>query len=191
MKIKPTPYHGGVLVELGPNEAQLPSEPAPSLFRIKRVLVPTDFSDCSKRALLYAVAFAKQFGAEIILTYVAEPYIPAPEMMPVETDLLLSRIRQDGQAGLTQLRESIKEGVKVTSSLRIGHPATEIVAAADELDADLIVLSTHGRTGFGRVLLGSVAEHVTRHAHCPVLTVREREREFVKTSDPDPESHAA
>ena len=66
-------------------------------------------------------------------------------------------------------------------AVRPGRPATEIVEAARELAADLIVIATHGRTGLQHVLLGSVAENVVRHAPCPVLTVREHEREFVES----------
>ena len=178
MKIKPTRKHG-VVVELGPNETQLPTIERPLLFRIKRVLVPVDFSDCSRKALQYAVPFAKQFGAEIVLLYVVQPYVPVPEMGAVDTDLLLSRMRESGEGELAKLRASITDDVKVKVELRVGCPDFEIVKAADEVDADIILLSTHGRTGLGRVFVGSVAEHVTRYAHCPVFVVREREHEFV------------
>ena len=177
MKIKPTHKRGGVLIELGPNEMQLPVE---TLFKLKRVLVPVDFSDCSKKALAYAVPFAKQFGAEIVIIYVVQPYPPVPEMTAVDFDAILTQARKGGEGELAKLRESITDDVTVKTVLRVGRPDLEIVRAADELNADLILLSTHGRTGLGRVFLGSVAEHVTRYAHCPVLTVREREHEFVK-----------
>lgn len=177
MKIKPTPKRGGVLIELGPNEMQLPVE---TLFKLKRVLVPVDFSDCSKKALAYAVPFAKQFGAEIVIIYVVQPYPPVPEMTAVDFDAILTQARKGGEGELAKLRESITDDVTIKTVLRVGRPDLEIVRAADELNADLILLSTHGRTGLGRVFLGSVAEHVTRYAHCPVLTVREREHEFVK-----------
>ena len=177
MKIKPTHKRGGVLIELGPNEMQLPVE---TLFKLKRVLVPVDFSDCSKKALAYAVPFAKQFGAEIVIIYVVQPYPPVPEMTAVDFDAILTQARKGGEGELAKLRESITDDVTVKTVLRVGRPDLEIVRAADELNADLILLSTHGRTGLGRMFLGSVAEHVTRYAHCPVLTVREREHEFVK-----------
>lgn len=177
MKIKPTHKRGGVLIELGPNEMQLPVE---TLFKLKRVLVPVDFSDCSKKALAYAVPFAKQFGAEIVIIYVVQPYPPVPEMTSVDFDAILTQARKGGEGELAKLRESITDDVTIKTVLRVGRPDSEIVRAADELNADLILLSTHGRTGLGRVFLGSVAEHVTRYAHCPVLTVREREHEFVK-----------
>lgn len=180
MKIKPTQKRGGVLVELGPNEAQLPADTRPPLFKLKRVLVPVDFSECSKKALLYAVPFAKQFGAEIVLVHVIQAYVPVPEMTAVDWELMAAQMRRSGEKELARLHESIADNVRIKTVLRTGRPDFEIVKAADELDVDLILLSTHGRTGLGRVFLGSVAEQVTRHAHCPVLTVREREREFVE-----------
>lgn len=175
MKIKPANKRRGVLLELGPNEAQLPAE---TLFQLKRVLVPVDFSTCSKKALAYAVPFAKQFGAEIVIAYVVQPYIPVPEMAAVDTEAILAQMRESGNE-LEKLRLSITADVKIKTLLRVGHPAQEIVKAAEELDVDLILLSTHGRTGLGRVFFGSVAEHITRYARCQVLTVREREHEFV------------
>jgi universal stress protein A len=176
MKIKPIKERGGVLVELGPNETQLPSD---TLLKLKRVLVPVDFSDCSRKALAYAVPFAKQFGAELVIAYVVQPYIPVPEMSAVDTTDMLAQMRESGKSELEKLRLSITADVKIETLLRVGHPAQEIVKAAAEIDADLILLSTHGRTGLGRMFFGSVAEHVTRYAGCPVLTVREREHEFV------------
>jgi universal stress protein A len=176
MKIKPANKRRGVLLELGPNEAQLPAE---TLFQLKRILVPVDFSECSRKALAYAVPFAKQFGAEIVLAHVVQPYIPVPEAGAVDTTAILAQMRESGKSELEKLRLSISDDVKIKTLLRVGHPAQEIVKAAEELDVDLILLSTHGRTGLGRVFFGSVAEHITRYARCPVLTVREREHEFV------------
>jgi len=176
MKIKPADKRRGVLLELGPNETQLPSE---TLFQLERILVPVDFSDCSRKALAYAVPFAKQFGAEIVLAYVVQPYIPVPEASAVDTTAILAQMRESGKSELEKLRLSITDDVRIKTMLRVGNPAHEIVKAAAETDADLILLSTHGRTGLGRVFFGSVAEYVTRYAVCPVLTVREREHEFV------------
>src|SRR5687767_10951628 len=139
MKIKPTKNRGGVLVELGPNETQLPSE---ILFKLNRILVPVDFSDCSKKALAYAVPFAKQFGAEIVITYVAQPYIPVAEMGAVDSTAILTQMQESGKIELEKLRLSITDDVKIKTLLRVGHPAQEIVNAAEELDVDLILLST-------------------------------------------------
>jgi nucleotide-binding universal stress UspA family protein len=175
MKIKPTRKRGRVLVELGPNEPSLPA----TLFQLKRVLVPVDFSDCSKKALQYAVPFAKQFDAELVLVYVVQPYLPVPEMTSVDAELILNRMKESGRVELAKLRADIPGDVRAQTELRVGRPHIEIVKAADEADADLNLLSTHGNTGLKRLFLGSVTEHVIRYAHCPVLTVREREHDFV------------
>ena len=177
MKAKPISKRGGVVLELGAKETQLPSE---TLFQLKRILVPTDFSECSEKAVAYAVPFAKQFGAELVIAYVVQAYVPVPEMMALDSTGLLTGMRNNAQRELDKLRLRFSEDVKVKTLLRVGNPAKEIVSAADDINADLILLSTHGRTGVGRVFLGSVAEQVTRYARCPVLTVREREHEFVQ-----------
>jgi universal stress protein A len=178
MKIKPTSKTGGVLVELGPQESQLPSpfrspEVLPA-FKLKKILVPVDFSDCFKKALQYAIPFARQFDAELKLLHVVEPYPAVPEMGPVDVETL-----QVGRAQLEALRRAIGEAVPASTLLRTGVPNIEIVQAAKELGIDLIILSTHGRTGLAHILLGSTAERVIRHAPCPVLVVREREHDFV------------
>jgi len=182
MKIKPTHKPGGVLVELGAKESQIPvkaEQPSP-VFKVKRLLVPVDFSDCSNKALQYAFPFARQFGANLTLLYVIQPYVPVPETMAVDWDLIATRMREDGQTELDKLRQSLDPDIKVETALRVGSPEVEIVNAAKELNIDLIVLSTHGRTGLGHVFLGSTTERVVRHAGCPVLVVREREHEFVE-----------
>jgi nucleotide-binding universal stress UspA family protein len=182
MKIKPGNKRGGVVLELGANEAQLPSGIRPEALALKRILVPVDFSECSRKALQYALAFGKQFGAGLVLIHVVQPYVPVPEMAALDTQLIIVRMREAAEGELAQWRRSIADDVTVKTQLRVGRPHHEIVNAADELEADLILMSTHGRTGLGRALLGSTAEHVTRYAHCPVLIVREHEREFVKTN---------
>jgi nucleotide-binding universal stress UspA family protein len=173
MKIKPTSKSGGVLVELGPLEQQIPEQPAP-VFRLKKILVPVDFSDCSKKALQYAIPFARQFGAELVLVHIVQPYPAVPEMAPVDVETI-----QDGKAEIESLRRGIAKDVPTSGSVRTGAPPTEIARAARELDIDLIIISTHGHTGLTHALLGSTAEKVARYAPCPVLIVRESEREFV------------
>ncbi len=181
MKIKPMPKHGGVLVELGPEERQLPSPSSPPsalpAFRIKKILVPVDFSECSNKALQYAIPFARQFGAELNLLHVIEPYPGVPEMGPADCETI-----QGGEAELEGVRRTIADAVPASTLLRMGAPHVEIVEAASELGIDLIILSTHGHKGLTRVLLGSTAEKVVRHATCPVLIVRESERDFVPAS---------
>ena len=176
MKIIPTSKSGGVLVELAPEESQIPAQSVATapIFKLEKILVPMDFSDCSKKALQYAIPFAKQFGAELKLLYVVEPYPAAPEMAPFDAESI-----QDRHSELETLRKTIGHAARVTTSVRTGAPHTEIVEAARQLGADLIIISTHGRKGLTRMVFGSATEKVVRYAPCPVLIVRESEHEFV------------
>ncbi len=178
MKIKPTQKKGGVVVELGPREAQLPTPAvaeagAPALFKLDRILVPVDFSECSKKTLQYAIPFARQFNAELSLLFVVQPYPTMGEMPAVDP-------LPDVESELEELRKSIPAWVRLKTVVRHGEPHAEIVNAARELGMDLIIISTHGRSGLARVVMGSTAEKVVRHAGCPVLVVRENEHEFVR-----------
>jgi len=187
MKVKPAKRSGGVTLELGHDEAleasrgPQASEPLP-VFKLRRILVPVDFSGCSKKALQYAVPFAKQFEASLVLLYVVQPYIPVPEMTTVDTSMVEAGMRESGTKALARLKKSIGTEVPVETVLRVGTPHLEISKAVPELGIDIIILSTHGRTGLAHVFMGSVAERVVRHAPCPVLVVREREHEFIETS---------
>ncbi|MBI3875397.1 MAG: universal stress protein [Verrucomicrobia bacterium] len=149
-------------------------------FKLKSILVPVDFSDCSKKALKYALPFARQFGASITLLYVAHiPYVGA-EVGGIDYALLESEMRTGGMKELDKLAESeVGTEIPRRTLVRVGSPAHEIATAAKELDTDLIIIATHGHTGLKHVFLGSTAEKVVRMAPCPVLTVREREHDFV------------
>ena len=186
MKIKPNRNSGGggVVVELGPGEQEIPGVQAqsktPSPFTLKRILVPVDFSECSKKALRYAVALAKQFKAKLQLVYVGQGYYLAPELGPLDMSASETRGRADTAAKLAALAtEEVTMSVPVDVSVRNGHAATEIISAATAIEADLIVISTHGYTGLKHAWFGSTTENVVRHAHCPVLVVREKEHEFL------------
>lgn len=143
----------------------------------QRILVPTDFSAPSMKALHYAKALA---GGTVQLLYVAEPLagLLASEPVPgIPSD-------EETAAKLAAELEEIAEGqhaanLRITSTVRLGKPAEEIVKLAADWPADLLVLSTHGRTGLAHLLLGSVAEKVIRHATCPVLVLRKHEHGFV------------
>ena len=120
------------------------------------------------------MAASPNFLTVSTLLHVVQPYPPMPEMGPVDVESV-----QDTQEQLATFQGIIGDVVSSNTMVRTGAAHVEIVAAAKELDIDLIVLSTHGRTGLAHVLLGSTAEKVVRHCGCPVLTVREHEREFV------------
>jgi len=174
MKFKPTSKTGGVLVELGPEENQLPASAGQQPFKLKNILVPVDFSECSQKALQYAIPFAKQFGAELALLHVVQPYPAVPEMANVDIESI-----QDAREKLAQTSATLDKAVRRKTLVRLGNPEREIVDGAKEYGSDLIIISTHGHTGLARVFLGSTTENVVRQAPCPVLVVREREREFV------------
>jgi universal stress protein A len=179
MKIRPTPKSRGILLELGPDESQIPAQAvlAAPVFKLQKILVPVDFSDCSKKALQYAIPFARQFGAEVKLLYVIEPYPAAPEMALCDTESV-----EDAHRELDTLRKTISGAVRSSASVRKGAPHIEIAEAARESGADLVIISTHGRKGLPRMFLGSTTEKVVRHAPCPVLIVRESEKEFLSDS---------
>ena len=164
----------GVAVELGPEETQFGVMQAPlPAFQLQKILVPVDFSECSNKAIQYALPFAKQFGAEVVLLHLVEPYPAVPEMAPLDVENL-----QDAKEQMQQW-EHAASSVPIKTIVRVGDPTSGIIEAAKELEIDLIIVSTHGRTGVARFFLGSTAERVIRQAPCPVLVVREREREFV------------
>jgi nucleotide-binding universal stress UspA family protein len=140
---------------------------------IKNVLMPTDFSPTSKRALEYAQALASRFGAKLHLLHVlAYPMsgVATPEAYWVELTDLRKRLRDDVDRDMAALAASLA-GIELSTKVLDGPPAPTIVAAAKDLGCDLIVMGTHGHSGIAHLLLGSVAERVVRTAPCPVLTV--------------------
>lgn len=158
------------------------AEPKPSgLINLTRVLVPVDFSPLSKKALRYATRLAQQFRAELNIFHVVEPEVPPAFDGFMIAPPVVSSGSSASCAG--QLRSLVnlvrKAGVAdVNSTVRTGLAAFEIVEAAKELDVDLIVIATHGYTGWKHFAIGSTAERVVRAAPCPVLVVREKEHEF-------------
>jgi nucleotide-binding universal stress UspA family protein len=142
-------------------------------FQLKKILVPTDFSECSKAAFVYAKELARDFKAELRLVHVINPhwYPFGDKYAALNAAVLMEEASRAAQKQMC----SIAATSKVRYSIRVihGSPATEICYAANE-DFDLIVISTHGRTGLGHLLIGSTAEHVVRYARCPVLVIPAR-----------------
>ncbi|MBL9169154.1 MAG: universal stress protein [Verrucomicrobiales bacterium] len=154
--------------------------------QFKRILVTTDFSDASKKALPYAVALAHRFEASLSLLFVVPEVIPA-EFAPTAVGLEEERLLAEARERLPHFREAELDPHLVVNSIVLnGSPAAEICRTAELQNSDLIVMATHGRSGASHFILGSVTENVVRHAPCPVLVVREREHEFVKASTPPP-----
>ena len=153
-----------------------------SVINLKRILVPVDFSPLSKKALLYATRLAQQFGAEVNIFHVVEPEIPpAFDGFMIAPPPISNGATTNSNRQLKELANLVrKAGVaQVESSVRSGLAAFEIIEAAKERDVDLIVIATHGYTGWKHFAIGSTAERVVRAAPCPVLVVREKEHEFV------------
>ena len=140
----------------------------------KRILVPTDFTETSEKAIEWALSLAERLGSWVTLMHAYEiPIIGFPDGALVATADIATRIADASRAGLDSAvarRQGRK--VKVDGILRDGVAWEEINRVGDEIDADLIVIGTHGRRGLARALLGSVAEKVVRTAHCPVTLIR-------------------
>jgi nucleotide-binding universal stress UspA family protein len=149
----------------------------------KIILAPVDFTDCSMKAVTYAVSLAKHFGGEIILLHVSGMATPTPaaELVAVQGVMLDEQLREDATMRLAQWLDRVSEHVParaiVTSAASVQE---EIVETARKTRSDLIVIATHGRTGLAHLFSGSVAEKVVQHAPCPVFVVREREHDFIQ-----------
>ncbi len=153
----------------------------PSVFKLKKILVPLDFSDHSTKALKYAIKFAQQFGAHIDLLHVVEPAV-YPEGMIIPPDMEDINTSLEKQAVKTLKKtasQTIPKGVAWSIAVRVGSPYSEIVELARKTETDLLIITTHGYTGLKHFVMGSTAERIVRHAPCPVLTVRDTEHEFV------------
>lgn len=177
MKFKKSPRKGNLIVELEPGNTRLINQINGPITALKELLVPVDFSDCSKYALRYALAFAKQFEASVTLVSVVPDDSTSFEYASAEyADIVEARKKRYADE-LKKLAESLGK-VKCQTLVRVGKPFQEIVLAARELDSDLILISTHGQMNMPKAELGSTAERVVRHAPCPVLVVRQKERAF-------------
>ena len=149
--------------------------------RFKRILVPTDFSEGAEHALEYAICLSGFYHAEIVLLHVFD--------LPEYLSLLSEKAGLDSEAPERVLEAAKKRAVEklqdivrpladkepvIIIFLAIGVPFEEIVRVAAEWDVELIVMSTHGRTGLAHFLLGSITERVVSHAACPVLVVNQK-----------------
>ena len=141
---------------------------------VQHVLVPIDFSATADQALTYAIALAQQLQARLTLLHVLDLLPVAMGEMPTGmTSTYLETQETEAQQLLQASLERVQHaGLQGASLLVEGTPTQKIVETAGEQGVDLIIMGTHGRTGLAHVFLGSVAEHVVRHAPCPVLVTR-------------------
>jgi nucleotide-binding universal stress UspA family protein len=159
--------------------------------KLTRILAPTDFSNFSGFALEWAAYLAQCMKADLVLLHV----------IPEEEGKIIDEIR--GEGAVVRISKGIRENVvqdrqkklkdqynmvvssdiksflRVEEMTRIGVPFLEIIKVAKEKEVDLIVMGTHGRTGLAHVFIGSVAEKVVHHAHCPVLTIKHPQYKFI------------
>jgi len=152
------------------------------LIGLKKILVPIDFSDHSKKALRYALPFARQFNAQLELMYVVEPTIYPSDFgfgqvgFPDVEKELHEKATQELAA---LIESSVPLSIRSSSVVSTGIPFVEITTYAQAEDIDLIIVATHGRTGVEHILFGSTAEKIIRKAPCPVLVVRAEEHDFI------------
>jgi nucleotide-binding universal stress UspA family protein len=155
----------GVVV---PSQSIPPQEQEPARLPIQTILYPTDFSEPSEAALSVARSFAHDQGARLIILHVAPVELAGGgPLVPMDP-----RFYQDAIEEVRRRLNGSDLNYHVETRLRQGDAAEEILSLAAELGCDLIVMGSHGRSGLGRLLMGSVAEAVLRGARCPVLTVK-------------------
>jgi universal stress protein A len=145
----------------------------------KKILFPTDFSIAADAGLPEATTLARERGATLIILHVQEP--PAAY---AEAGLYYGLPELNSEAVISMLHEVAPSGndVACEHQLVMGEAATEIVRVARKENVDMIVMGTHGRSGLSRLILGSVAESVMRHAPCPVLTYRLSQKAVVESA---------
>lgn len=145
--------------------------------RIKRILVPIDFSTSSLRSLRYAIGFAHPIKARLTLLHVVPESIGGSHHVTPQLERIQCQAINRARSSLMELTKEESFG-QVSSTIRVtsGIPFDQITRAAEAFACDMIIIATHGRTGFKRALMGSTAENVARYARCPVLVVRAQRR---------------
>ena len=137
---------------------------------LRKILCAVDLDDNVATALALAEPFARQNQAEVIVFHVV-PVVLRPESVPVSSDLYQPKT-DSARWKLAQIAQRLLAGIKTEIVVELGDPAAMIIAMANQLPADLLVMTTHGRRGLSHLVLGSVAETVMRKVQCPVLTAR-------------------
>ncbi|MFC6873086.1 universal stress protein [Halobellus marinus] len=135
------------------------------------ILVPTDGSDASEGAVEHAIELATQYDATLHALYVVDT--GAYSSLEMGAEIVAEALQEEGKKAVDRIETAAEEaGVSVEATVKTGLAHRSIVDYVDEEGIDLVVMGTHGRTGVGRFLLGSVAEKVIRTADAPVMTVR-------------------
>jgi len=151
------------------------------MIKLKKILVPTDFSEFSRLALQYALSFCKEYKAEMILLHVIEdPFYPSTgASFGFDMDDFFRKMEKEAEQRLSEMvPPELEKEMTVQRLVTRGTPFLEIIRVSREQSIDMIVLATHGRTGLAHVLMGSVTEKTVRKAPCPVLVVRQAQHKF-------------
>jgi len=151
---------------------------------LQRILWPTDFSALSLRAVRYARALGARFGAQLHVIHVVPPQLSSDVSLLIPAEVPVAAAEPElisaAQAALEKLvAEHLAGCAGVVTKVLFGNPWPSICGYAKDNAIDLIIITTHGRTGLGHVLIGSTAERIVQHAPCPVLTIRRTARDFV------------
>jgi nucleotide-binding universal stress UspA family protein len=152
------------------------------MIKLNNVMVATDFGEASIAALAYGREFARTFGAKLYIVHVVEnPVLSAgPDAVGIDLARLQADLETRGQTALEgMVTAEDRDQLRALPVIRTGSPAYEIVGYAKLINADVIIIGTHGRGLMGHLLMGNVAEKVVRMAPCPVLTVRHPQHEFI------------
>ena len=151
---------------------------------LKKILIAVEDTIYSDHAVTYGLTLARRLGAEVALVHVNEipaatPYIADP--MLNETSFMMPEmisIQEDASNALfDRIKKQAGDDLTLYTYTKLGSPKTEILATAEECNADMIILGTHGRTGFDHFISGSVAESVARKSKCPVLIIPNKDQE--------------
>jgi nucleotide-binding universal stress UspA family protein len=147
--------------------------------QFRHILAPTDFSEYSKQAVVSALELARTFGAKLTMLHVVE-LPPVEGYVPLAVNATWPTFLDDLERQATQdlaqwVPEAEASDVEVVRLVAVGSPHRKIIDTAEAEQVDLIVMATAGRSGFSRLIMGSIAERVVRTATCPVLTIRPRE----------------
>lgn len=166
------------------------------MIAFQNILVATDFSEPSEAALQYGMALARQFSAKLHVLHVVDDLAAHPSSVPglaPDTGALQTELEANARANLDSLMpEPDRSEVRAHPAITVSaSPGQAILAYARDMTADLIIVGTHGRRGFAHFVLGSVAQHVSRLAECPVLTVRAHSHGFVHPAVSQPAESTA
>ena len=148
-------------------------------FKVGQILAPVDFSSCSLAGVRYAARLARSTGASLRLLHAVYPYaqVIAFDRMGSSSESVIQIATETAEEQMTMLKaRKFLRDIACETEVRVGPAADVISSSSRQPGIDLLVTSTHGRTGFKRALLGSVAEQVVRYAECPVITVPSRSR---------------